>query len=93
MPGTKMWEYALEKGVITEPIEWERLQVFSSYKNSNAKNIDEWIEQRLKSNSYYMNEENIPQAELLKMLAEFEVRLAKVSMSFKALNIVRNMNK
>ena len=40
-----------------------------------------------------MNEENIPQAELLKMLAEFEVRLAKVSMSFKALNIVRNMNK
>lgn len=79
LPGTFMWKYAIEKKIITEPIQWERLQVFASYKNSKVKDIGEWVNQRLKTKSYYLNEEYVPEKQLLEMLCEFETNLNKIS--------------
>lgn len=69
LPGTKMWDYAVEKGIIiTSDIDWKRLSVFASYKSSNINSLDEWIEHRLSNNSYYLAEETLPQERLYRLM-------------------------
>jgi radical SAM superfamily enzyme YgiQ (UPF0313 family) len=78
LPGTQMWDYAVREGIIGEPIDWRRFQVFASYRTSNFRNIKEWSERRLATRSYYLNEACVLHEELLARLTELEVRLDKV---------------
>jgi len=73
MPGTPVWDYAIEKGLIPQQgFDWNRLGVFASYRHSSAKSFQEWIEMRRENNSIYMNEETLPQETLYKIMEEYE---------------------
>jgi len=84
LPGTQMWDYAVQQGIIAEPIDWKRFQVFASYKTSSFRNIKEWGERRRALNSYYLNQDCVPHVELLAMLAELEEKLAKTYAELRA---------
>ena len=79
-----MWDYAVQKGLIAEPIDWKRFQVFASYRTSNFKSIKEWGDRRLALNSYYLNHDCVPHVELLAILAELEEKLAQAYAELRA---------
>jgi anaerobic magnesium-protoporphyrin IX monomethyl ester cyclase len=79
LPGTKMWKYATNEGIIVEPIDWNRLQIFASYRNSKVASIEEWSQIRLQNNSYYLNESEIPERKLLDYLGAFEKDMKTIS--------------
>jgi radical SAM superfamily enzyme YgiQ (UPF0313 family) len=77
LPGTPMWDYGLEKGILKYPIDWNRLRTWSNYKTSNLGGLTEWIEARLENNTYYLNDDYIPHARLLEKYYNFELTLDK----------------
>lgn len=69
MPGTKVWGYAIEKGLIdTKNMDWNRLSIFASYRNSKIKDFSDWAEYRRKNNSIYLAEETLPQERLYELM-------------------------
>lgn len=81
MPGTQAWKQGVESGILAPPLDWNRFKFFASYKDSRVPNIDDWIEKRLETRSYYFNEEHLPERELLDMLAGFEHEAAVIEES------------
>ncbi len=80
LPGTEMWNYAVENKIVNEKeIDWRKLQVFASYKDSKFSSIDEWIEERNRKDSFYLNEDVLPQKKLLRMLKSFEKKIDAMS--------------
>jgi radical SAM superfamily enzyme YgiQ (UPF0313 family) len=76
MPGTRIWEKALEMGVFDlQNIEWQRLSCFAYYKNSTIRNISDWIRTRKERRSYYVNEEGIPHEKLLSLMEKYETMI------------------
>jgi len=76
-----MWNYGLEKGVLKDPIDWNRLRIFANYRHSNLGGLAEWIDQRLKNNSYYLNNDYIAYNRLLERYYNFELVLEKCKRS------------
>jgi anaerobic magnesium-protoporphyrin IX monomethyl ester cyclase len=77
LPGTAMWDYGLEKGILKYPIDWNRLRIFANYKTSNIGGLTEWIDQRLKNKTYYLNDDYVPHERLLEKYYNFELKLAE----------------
>ena len=73
LPGTKMWDYGINNGIIETPYDWNRFKLFVSFRATNIKTITEWTAKRLEFGSYYLNEKTIPHEKLLKRLADFEL--------------------
>jgi anaerobic magnesium-protoporphyrin IX monomethyl ester cyclase len=73
LPGTKMWEYGMENGIIKEPYDWNRFKLFVSYRATRIKSVNEWAEKRIDLDSYYLNGNLIPHERLLESLAKFEM--------------------
>lgn len=72
IPGTALWDTAVHDGLIDlDHFDWRRLSTFASYKDSKLKSFDEWVAQRRKNNSLYLNESAFPQERLYERLAEY----------------------
>lgn len=77
MPGTPMWEYAVQVGIIPrQGFDWNRLGIFASYRHSTAKSFDDWVCSRRENNSVYMNEHVLPQERLYEIMAEYEQKVS-----------------
>jgi len=81
MPGTKIWEDATRAGVIDiENMDWGRLAVFASYRNSNIGDFDQWLQYRRKHNSIYLAENTLPQERLFKLMSHYEKAIKESEM-------------
>ncbi|MCG7851193.1 MAG: radical SAM protein, partial [Methanosarcinaceae archaeon] len=79
MPGTKIWEDATRAGVIDiENMDWKRLAVFASYRNSNITDFDQWLQCRRKNNSIYLAENTLPQSRLYELMSHYEKAIKKL---------------
>jgi radical SAM superfamily enzyme YgiQ (UPF0313 family) len=80
MPGTEVWENAVQEGVI-EPasFDWQRLAVFASYRQSNISSFKEWMEYRQTNNSIYLNEHTLPEKRLYEIIAGYEEEIDKLN--------------
>lgn len=73
MPGTAIWDHAVRSGLIdVKNMDWKRLSVFASYRNSNISDFTEWVELRRRNNSIYLAEETMPQARLFELMYVYE---------------------
>jgi|GEM_PF-899341 anaerobic magnesium-protoporphyrin IX monomethyl ester cyclase len=73
LPGTAMWELAVQKGIIRlEDFDWNRLAIFASYRHSNIQDIEDWFALRREYRSVYMNAEALPEERLFEIMAEYE---------------------
>ena len=73
MPGTQIWDDAVNSGIInTENLDWKRLSVWASYRNSNFDNFKEWVQCRQRNNSIYLAEDTLPQERLYEIMYEYE---------------------
>jgi len=73
MPGTKIWEDAVQSGIINlEDTDWDRLSIFASYKNSNIEDFDQWLQYRRNNNSVYLAEDTLPQERLYELMSYYE---------------------
>ncbi len=72
MPGTKMWDYAISKGLILSPIEWDHLSIFASYRDSSIREFSDWANCRLENRSIYMAEETLPEKRLLELMYKYD---------------------
>jgi radical SAM superfamily enzyme YgiQ (UPF0313 family) len=73
MPGTEMWHYAIQSGIIDlENMDWNRLSIFASYRDSNIKDFSSWVERRRKNNSVYLAEDTLPQERLYELMYIYE---------------------
>lgn len=73
LPGTKVWWQAVRDGSIDpETIDWSRLSVFASYRDSKVENFDQWIEVRKKNNSIYLAEETLSESRLYELMYLYE---------------------
>ncbi len=73
MPGTPIWDQAIQMGVFDlQNIEWHRLRVFAYYKNSSISNISQWIHIREQNQSYYLNHKYLPSERLFSLMEEYE---------------------
>lgn len=88
MPGTVLWDKAVADGIIdVQNMDWGRLAVWASYRNSNINsNIDEWIEQRQKSNPLYLAQSTLPQQRLYELMAHYEKEIKKLEKQKSPLN-------
>ena len=78
MPGTPIWDQAIQLGVFDLlNIEWHRLRVFAYYKNSSIPDISQWVHFREKNQSYYLNDPCLPSEKLLSLMEEYENRINK----------------
>ncbi len=79
MPGTEVWENAVQQGVI-EPasFDWQRLAVFASYRQSNISSFKEWVEYRQTNNSIYLNEHTLPEKRLYEIISGYEEEIDKL---------------
>ncbi len=76
MPGTEIWNNATEQGLVNiEDMEWSRLAGFASYRTSNINSFEEWIENREKNKSIYLNEGTLPQSRLYEIMREYEEKI------------------
>jgi anaerobic magnesium-protoporphyrin IX monomethyl ester cyclase len=72
IPGTVLWDTAVHDGLIDlDHFDWRRLSTFASYKDSKLKSFDEWVAQRRKNNSLYLNESAFPQERLYERMADY----------------------
>jgi radical SAM superfamily enzyme YgiQ (UPF0313 family)/SAM-dependent methyltransferase len=73
MPGTEIWSNAVKSGLIDiDNIDWNRLAVWASYRNSNINNFKKWVQLRQKNNTIYLAEDTLPQTRLYKIMYEYE---------------------
>jgi len=73
MPGTEVWRYAIKSGIIDpQNIDWSRLSIFASYRDSNLESFDEWVTARKKNNSLYLAEETLPESRLYEIMYLYE---------------------
>ncbi len=73
MPGTKVWEDAVRAIVIDiQNMDWTRLAVFASYRNSNVEDFDHWLQCRRNNNSVYLAEDTLPQERLYELMSHYE---------------------
>jgi anaerobic magnesium-protoporphyrin IX monomethyl ester cyclase len=84
LPGTEMWEHAIQNGIVKQPVDWRRMRVFANYRYSNFSSLAEWIDARLSNNTYYMNEDCIPHTRLLEMYRDYELKLESIKKSIAA---------
>lgn len=81
MPGTKIWEDVMRAGVIDiENMDWKRLAVFASYRNSNIDNFDQWLRCRRENNSIYLAEDTLPQERLYELMSHYEKTIKELEM-------------
>jgi radical SAM superfamily enzyme YgiQ (UPF0313 family) len=73
MPGTEMWRYAVRAGLIDmKDMDWKRLSIFASYRDSNIGNFREWTECRRKNRSIYLAGETLPEERLYELMYIYE---------------------
>lgn len=73
MPGTKVWEDAVQARLIDiQNMDWMRLAVFASYRNSNIEDFDHWLQCRRNNNSVYLAEDTLPQERLYELMSHYE---------------------
>jgi len=73
MPGTEMWSYAIRAGLIDmKDMDWNRLSVFASYRDSNIGNFREWAECRRRNRSIYLAEETLLEERLYELMYIYE---------------------
>ena len=79
LPGTPIWDYAVEHGMINvSDLDWRRLAVFASYHHSSVDRFEDWIAAREENSSLYLNEETLPQKRLYEIMAEQEARIRDI---------------
>lgn len=73
MPGTKIWNDQVTNGLIDiQNMDWQRLAVFASYRNSNIEDFDQWLLHRRNNNSVYLAEDTLPQERLYELMSHYE---------------------
>ena len=73
MPGTKIWRDAVEQGLIDlRNMDWDRLTVFASFRNSTVPLFEEWVRLRRQKNTIYLAEETLPQERLFELMSFYE---------------------
>ena len=78
IPGTKLWDDAVSSGLIDiENMDWKRLSVFASYRNSAFEKFHDWVQFRRNNNSIYLNENTLPQERLYEIMYEYEDMISK----------------
>jgi len=81
MPGTKIWDNAVKDGLIdVQNMDWARLAVFASYRNSNIEDFGQWLQCRRKNNSIYLAESTLPQERLYKLMSHYEQAVKELEM-------------
>jgi anaerobic magnesium-protoporphyrin IX monomethyl ester cyclase len=84
MPGTKIWDNAVKDGLIDiQNIDWARLAVFASYRNSNTDDFGQWLQCRRKNNSIYLAESSLPQKRLYKLMSHYEQAIKELEMGIR----------
>jgi anaerobic magnesium-protoporphyrin IX monomethyl ester cyclase len=79
MPGTAIWEQAINNGLIDpNNIEWERLAIFASYRNSTFTSLHEWVAARRKNRSVYLAEDTLPESRLYELMCVYEDALLAI---------------
>jgi anaerobic magnesium-protoporphyrin IX monomethyl ester cyclase len=82
MPGTAIWNEAVSQGSISlENFDWNRLSGFASYRASKASGFDEWVSNRKRNNSIYLNEETLPYEKLIEIMRSYENKITKFEKS------------
>lgn len=81
MPGTYYWDMAIKEKLVEESndFNWNKLSIFADFKYSNLENIDEWLQERKNRKSIYLNENFVPEAELLEIIHKYAIRRANIS--------------
>jgi anaerobic magnesium-protoporphyrin IX monomethyl ester cyclase len=81
MPGTKIWDDAVKDGLLDiQNMDWTRLAVFASYRNSNIEDFSQWLQCRRKNNSIYLAESSLPQEQLYKLMSHYEQIIKELEM-------------
>jgi anaerobic magnesium-protoporphyrin IX monomethyl ester cyclase len=77
MPGTLYWQEALKQNLVEESnfFDWRKLSVFADYRNSNCGNLENWIKERRRRKSVYLNEQCLPETRLFDIMTEYESKL------------------
>jgi len=77
-PGTKVWDDAIKTGKINlNNFNWDSLGIFASYMHSSYGNFDEWVADRKKHSSIYLNEETVPEDRFYELLRKFNDEIRK----------------
>ncbi len=73
MPGTPIWTYALDKGLVDiNGFDWNRLTGYASYRSSAFKQFGDWVENRRQVCSVYLAQDTLPQEKLYKIMEFYE---------------------
>jgi radical SAM superfamily enzyme YgiQ (UPF0313 family) len=80
MPGTHYWKVALENNIVEESndFQWKRLTIFADFKHSSFDNFDDWLKERKKRNSVYLNEKYLPEDELYEIMSKYAKQRDKI---------------
>lgn len=76
MPGTEVWEHALQAGHIDSSFRYSRLR-YLAMKSNKLGDIKDWITVREENNSLYLNEHNVPIDTLYQIIEHYEDKIAK----------------
>jgi radical SAM superfamily enzyme YgiQ (UPF0313 family) len=73
MPGTYYWNEALKMGLVAESndFDWNKLSVFADSRFSTCGSFDNWVKERRKRNSVYLNESFLPEKKLFEIMARY----------------------
>lgn len=73
LPGTPMWDHAIKAGLIdVQTMDWNRLTLYASYRNSTIDDFAGWVDARRRSNSIYLAEDTLPQERLYELMYTYE---------------------
>jgi radical SAM superfamily enzyme YgiQ (UPF0313 family) len=79
MPGTQVWnEWILQNRIDVQRLDWRKLSVFASYRNSEINDFDRWLDCRRENDSFYLAESTLPQENLYRLMSRYEKAVEKI---------------
>ena len=77
MPGTALWEWAMDQGLIEiANFRWSRLRYLALFSN-RLNGVADWITLREQNNSIYLNDVNIPRDQLYQIIRFYEDKIQR----------------
>ncbi len=78
MPGTQIWEYAIQRGLVSAEMDWRRLRGFSDKENSADKSLDGFIRRRMENKTIYLAEDTLPVRRLYVLMRFYELVIQEI---------------
>ncbi len=82
-PGTSIWEYAAEKGLVSVDMDWDKISKYTWFRGDllqgNCESLDDWLNKRKLNGTVYLGD--IPEDKFFRIVEKYENEIEGIKRS------------